>query len=244
MSSSAKYRLLFVLHESGSLLNYQGAKKFVDTNNIQNVEFALCLDTFPDLISSTLYLHSSKPMSPTGPISNFFEILRKKAQLHGKSFENVHKKINLADSTIAWGHEIFSVRRMPAFTLSSLKSHNNQIRTTSFSEYSSASSILESDEDIDQNILENIRSNTKILAEALAEYIYFENGKEEEVFTGPLAIKDDSFLPYTSPKSLSKNQNVKMMFEKFLKNVKLYNDKPDSDFTLNEGQEAKLNVYK
>lgn len=46
---------------------------------------------------------------------------------------------------------------------------------------------------------------------------------------------------------MSKSQNIKMTFDKFLKNVKVSADKPDArepEFMLYEGDDAKLNVYK
>lgn len=249
MSSSAKYRLVFVHHESGSLLNFVGAKKYLDMNDVSvNAEFAICLDSIAE--KTDLLMHVSKPIKD-GPVSKFYDILTEKAALYGgKNLTHVHRKINLAETFHKWAHERFSMKRVNAFTLSSLESHRDPLRTTIFSEHSSGSSILQSGEDqLDDFILDNIQTNVKILAESLATYIFFrENEESGEIFTGPMELTRKSFQPYIAMKSLSKSQNIKLTYEKFLKNVKVYYDVPsdpkEPEFLFYDGEEAVLNVYK
>lgn len=103
-------------------------------------------------------------------MNNFYKHLKRIAQTYGNvTVEGVHKKINLADVQLAWEHERFSMRRMSAFTLSSLKSHKDQLRN----------SIFETSKD--ETLLMSQR-NAKIIAEALGTYIYGnDNG---ELFCG------------------------------------------------------------
>lgn len=250
MSSSARYTIVFALHESGSLLNFQGAKKFLDTNleesNLQNPEFVICLDSIAENFEDMI-MHVSKPPKE-GPVQKFFEIMKKKAELiGGKSIDVVHKKINLADSFHKWSHERFSMRRVTAFTLSSLKSHTDPARATIFSEHLSSSPNLVNENQVQPAMLKNIETNFKILAETLASYVFFDGEQDETIFTDSLSITSKSIQPYLAPKSMIKSQNIKMTFDKFLKNVKLYNDKPDPrepEFMFYEGEEAVLNIYK
>lgn len=71
----------------------------------------------------------------------------------------VHKKINLADDILSWEHERFSMRRLPAFTLSTLKSYRDFRRST----------ILDTEENLNKDWL---LQHTKIVVEALGRQIY------------------------------------------------------------------------
>uniref|UniRef100_A0A6B2EG11 Nicalin n=1 Tax=Phlebotomus kandelakii TaxID=1109342 RepID=A0A6B2EG11_9DIPT len=237
VSTAPKYRLLFLLSESGSLLNFQGMKKWLDSNadenvQIQNAEFVLCLDSVGLSDSSTLFMHVSKPPKEGTHMNNFYKHLKVAAQRFGNvTVEGVHKKINLADLILAWEHERFSMKRMPAFTLSSLKSHKDPLRTTIFT-------------DISPSSLEVLERYTKILAESLASYIY--NLNEAEIFTGSMAVTQNSLRPWLNVKSTLQNNDLKSAFQKYLKNVKISYEKPDArepDFMLYEGQEGLLNIY-
>lgn len=130
----------------------------------------MCLDAIGQQ-SDKIYMHVSKPPKDGSQMNVFYKHLRNAGQKYGNtSVEGVHKKINLADVQLAWEHERFSMKRMPAFTLSSVKSHKDPYRSTIFEEDKSKS-------------IEYARNNAKIIAETLAAYVYGhqQNG---EIFTG------------------------------------------------------------
>lgn len=129
-TTAPKYRLMFLVTESNHLLNFQGTKKWLDANfedNSQsnNVEFVVCLDSIgrqQTLDADSLFMHVSKPPKEGTATSAFFKSLKTSAKRYGLgSVDGVHKKINLADVLLAWEHERFSMKRLPAFTLSNLK---------------------------------------------------------------------------------------------------------------------------
>jgi hypothetical protein len=249
VSSSAKFRIVFVLDESSALLNFQGGKKWLENNveeSVHNIEFAICLEAFSESLGD-LFMHVSKPPKEGGSVHRFYEILQKKTQQYSKkSLENVHKKINLADVFFKFPHERFSMRRITAVTLSSLRAYSDPLKTSTFTEHASTP-IVDSESELDSVILENIETNTKILAESLAAFIFNLNDDEnEEIFTGTMAISEQNIKPYIALKSLSKSHNVKLAFEKLLKNVKITYDistERDPDFLFYDGEEAKLNIY-
>lgn len=185
-----KYRILFLLTESGHLLNFQGTKKWLDANvdensSLQNVEFVICLDSMGKNLND-LYMHVSKPPKDGTNINIFYRLLKQNAQRYAnRSVEGVHKKINLADVTMAWEHERFSMKRIPAFTLSNLKSYKDPQRTTIFNTIKQ------------KQTLEIATQNAKILCETLADFVYRNNSSElqqssedldAEIFSGTTVI--------------------------------------------------------
>lgn len=239
-ASIPKYRLMFLVSESGSLLNFQGMKKWLDANldenvQIQQAEFVVCLDSIGKT-SDSIFMHVSKLPKEGTSMNGFYRTLKTVAQRYGNyTVEGVHKKINLADTLLAWEHERFSMKRMPAFTLSNLKSHKDPLRNTIFQ-----------DEDPEEQ-LDRLETNVKILAESLAAYIYQLPADSGEIFTGTMAITKDSIRPWLQIRSTQQNNDLKGAFEKYLKNVKLIHEKPDArepDFMLyDDRDETRLNIY-
>ncbi|KAF7202941.1 BOS complex subunit ncln isoform X4 [Nothobranchius furzeri] len=162
----AAYNLLFFV-SGGGKFNYQGTKRWLednldhtDSSLLQdNVAFVLCLDTLGN--GDSLYLHVSKPPKEGTPQYSLLKELEMVvgSQYPEVKFSMVHKKINLADDMLAWEHERFGIRRLPAFTLSHLPSHRSAQR----------SSIMDVRPHVD---VSKLSRNTKVVAEALARVIY------------------------------------------------------------------------
>lgn len=174
-NAAPKYRLLFLISESGSLLNFQAMKKWVEENyQTPNIDFVLCLDAINQALSedqTKIFMHVSKPPKEGTPMNVFYKNLKSIATKYDNvSVEGVHKKISTSEE-MAWEHERFTYKRLPAFTLSSVKSHKDPMRTTIFQE------------DNESNI-RNTQRKAKIIAESLARSIY--NVDDGEIFTGAM----------------------------------------------------------
>ena len=165
--------LAFLL-SSGGAMNYFGTKKWLEHHMdhdspyelLSDVPFVICLDT---MSGDDLKMHVSKPPKADTHAGKF--------QANAK-VELVHKKINLADEILAWEHERFSIRRIPAFTLSRLATHDTLERSSLMDQYADA---------------DKLYKQVKNIGEALAcsLYNYSPEGCSGNVLSGSLAPSID-----------------------------------------------------
>lgn len=253
----AAYNLLFFA-SGGGKFNYQGTKRWLednldhtDSSLLQdNVAFVLCLDSLGR--GSSLHLHVSKPPRE-GTLQHAF--LRELAAVAAHQFPEVrfsmvHKKINLADDVLAWEHERFAIRRLPAFTLSHLESHRDGQR----------SSILDVRSRVDSRTLTR---NTRIVAEALTRVIYnlTEKGTPPDmpVFTEQMQVQReqlDSVMDWltSQPRAaqlLDKDGTflctLGHFLSRYLKDVRQHHvkaDKRDPEFVFYDQLKQVMNAYR
>ncbi|KAF4083109.1 hypothetical protein AMELA_G00136200 [Ameiurus melas] len=253
----AGYNVLFFL-SGGGKFNYQGTKRWLEDNLDHtessllqdNVAFVLCLDTLGN--GDSLYLHVSKPPKEGTPQHALLRELQTVAsqQYPELKFSMVHKKINLADDTLAWEHERFGIRRLPAFTLSHLESHRSSMRN----------SIMDMRTRVD---LKKLSRNTKLIAEALARVIYnlTEKGTNAdlEIFTEQMQVQEDQLLSLvdwlsTQPRAaqlVDKDSSVVSTLEyylgRYLKDIKRHfvkADKRDPEFVFYDQLKQTMNAYR
>lgn len=253
----AAYNLLFFA-SGGGKFNYQGTKRWLedsldhtDSSLLQdNVAFVLCLDTVGR--GSHLRLHVSKPPREGTLQHAFLRELEMVAahQFPDVSFSMVHKKINLADDVLAWEHERFAIRRLPAFTLSHLESHRAGPR----------SSIMDVRSRVDSKTLTR---NTRIIAEALTRVIYnlTEKGTPPDmpVFTEQMQVQQeqiDSVMDWLTnqPRAaqlLDKDgtflSTLEHFLSRYLKDVRQHHvkaDKRDPEFVFYDQLKQVMNAYR
>ncbi|XP_026200899.1 nicalin-1 isoform X4 [Anabas testudineus] len=252
----AGYNLLFFA-SGGGKFNYQGTKRWLednldhtDSSLLQdNVAFVLCLDTLGN--GDSLHLHVSKPPKEGTPQYSLLKELELvvASQYPEVKFSMVHKKINLADDMLAWEHERFGIRRLPAFTLSHLPSHRLAQR----------SSIMDVRPHVD---VKKLGRNTKVVAEALARVIYnlTEKGApgDLQIFTEQMvqeeqlsAVVDWLTAQPRAAQLVDKDSSVVSTLEyylgRYLKDVKRHYvkaDKRDPEFVFYDQLKQTMNAYR
>ncbi|XP_028299950.1 BOS complex subunit ncln isoform X2 [Gouania willdenowi] len=268
----AAYNLLFFV-SGGGKFNYQGTKRWLednldhtDSSLLQdNVAFVLCLDTLGN--GDGLHLHVSKPPkegTPQYALLKELEIVV--ASQHPEvKFSMVHKKINLADDILAWEHERFGIRRLPAFTLSHLPSHRLAQRSSIMdvrsvspsSHYGVGEPPAGPHVDVDK-----LGRNTKVVAEALARVIYnlTEKGapSDLQIFTEQMvqeehlsAVVDWLTAQPRAAQLVDKDSSVVSTLEyhlgRYLKDIKRHYvkaDKRDPEFVFYDQLKQTMNAYR
>ncbi|XP_013856076.1 BOS complex subunit ncln isoform X2 [Austrofundulus limnaeus] len=268
----AAYNLLFFV-SGGGKFNYQGTKRWLednldhtDSSLLQdNVAFVLCLDTLGS--GDSIYLHVSKPPKEGTPqYALLKELETVVASQHPEArFSMVHKKINLADDMLAWEHERFGIRRLPAFTLSHLPSHRSarrssimDVRSVSPSSHHGAGE-PPAGPHVD---VSKLSRNTKVVAEALARVIYnlTEKGApgDLQIFTEQMvqeehlsAVVDWLTAQPRAAQLVDKDSSFVSTLEyhlgRYLKDVKRHYvkaDKRDPEFVFYDQLKQTMNAYR
>ncbi|KAM9479893.1 BOS complex subunit ncln-like isoform 4-T4 [Salvelinus alpinus] len=268
----AGYNLLFFV-SGGGKFNYQGTKRWLednldhtDSSLLQdNVAFVLCLDTLGN--GDSLHLHVSKPPKEGTAQYALLKELETVAsnQYPEVKFSMVHKKINLADDTLAWEHERFGIRRLPAFTLSHLNSHR-EVQRSSIMDVRSVSPSSEhgageppAGPHVD---LRKLSRNTKLIAESLARVIYnlTEKGApgDLQIFTEQMmqeeqlsSVVDWLTAQPRAAQLVDKDSSVVSTLEyhlgRYLKDVRRHYvkaDKRDPEFVFYDQLKQTMNAYR
>ncbi|XP_057216739.1 nicalin-1-like isoform X1 [Triplophysa rosa] len=182
--SQPPYHLLFTLTGAGKY-NFFGTKRWLEENMDRaessllhdNVAFVLCLDSLGN--GDELFLHVSRPPKPGTSQFSFVQELEQviSGRFPWVRFGTVHKKINLQETTVAWEHERFGMKRIPGFTLSHIENSKSELR----------GSILDTMEHVD---IMKLRRNVVIVAESLARFMYNLTDKDMQVFMNSLDVQD------------------------------------------------------
>ncbi|XP_035504215.1 nicalin-1 isoform X1 [Scophthalmus maximus] len=269
----AGYNLLFFV-SGGGKFNYQGTKRWLEENLDHtdysllqdNVAFVLCLDTLGN--GDSLHLHVSKPPKEGTPQYSLLKELEMvvSSQYPEVKFSMVHKKINLADDMLAWEHERFGIRRLPAFTLSHLPSHRLAQRSSIMdvrSVYPSSQHGV-GEPPVGPHVdVQKLGRNAKVVAEALARVIYnlTEKGApgDLQIFTEQMQVQEDHLSAVVDwltaqPRAaqlLDKDSSVVSTLEyhlgRYLKDVKRHYvkaDKRDPEFVFYDQLKQTMNAYR
>lgn len=252
-NTKPKYNILFLL-AGGGKFNFQGTKKWIEENIesseislLSEVEYVLCLDAVGK--GDALNLHVSKPPKEGSHGYQLFQDLKAVSSfLYPEArMEIVHKKVNLADDLFAWEHERFSVRRLPAGTLSHHSKPSKMTRGSLF------------DRNIDEAVL---LRNIKIICEGVARHLFNLTGKgfpgQMEIFTGDLTVDQHRVRSWmeqlqSAPRAqqvVARDSKLLLSLEdtllRHLKDVRRIStraDKKDPEFVFYDVFESKMHVY-
>uniref|UniRef100_A0A8C4GEG0 BOS complex subunit NCLN n=1 Tax=Dicentrarchus labrax TaxID=13489 RepID=A0A8C4GEG0_DICLA len=255
-STRPPYNLMFSL-TGGGKYNFLGTKRWIEENLDHaessllhdNVAFVLCLDTLAN--SDKLYMHVSRPPKQDTPIQSFIQQMEEvvSSRFPWVKVGLVHKKINLVESTVAWEHERYSLRRIPSFTLSHLEDPKSELR----------GSILDTMSQVD---FRKLKRNGIIIAEALARYMYnlsdkvikcmkiesdFQDGRMSNLMSFLTSVPRASQLLDKEPSHILLVNSLEHEFKRYLQQVHRHafrQDKRDPDITFFDQMDQPIVMYR
>lgn len=203
--NQAKVSLIFLL-TAGGKVNYIGSKKYIEENldNVDNsplsdAQLIVSLEALAAKEQDGLYMHVSKVPKEKTPVADFFKTLRDTAGARGRPATMNHKKINLNEETLAFEHERFTFRRLPAFTISVAANHKSAKR----------SSMFDTCADVD---LDALVTNVEAIAEALASHAFSNlRDKDLEALKSELKVSP-AFVKSTFKQICSQARSQQLLF--------------------------------
>uniref|UniRef100_A0AAX7VPZ7 BOS complex subunit NCLN n=1 Tax=Astatotilapia calliptera TaxID=8154 RepID=A0AAX7VPZ7_ASTCA len=245
-----QFNLMFSL-TGGGKYNFLGTKRWIEENLDHaessllhdNVAFVLCLDTLAN--GDELYMHVSRPPKPDTPMQSFIQQLEEvvSSRFPWVKVGLVHKKINLVESTVAWEHERYSLRRILGFTLSHLEDPKSELR----------GSMLDTMSKVD---FRKLKRNGIIIAEALARYMYNLSDKVTECMKTHRISSLMSFLTSVpratqlldkEPSHILLVNSLEHEFKRYLQQVHRHTfrqDKRDPDITFFDQMSQPIVMYR
>uniref|UniRef100_A0A669AWJ4 BOS complex subunit NCLN n=1 Tax=Oreochromis niloticus TaxID=8128 RepID=A0A669AWJ4_ORENI len=241
-----QFNLMFSL-TGGGKYNFLGTKRWIEENLDHaessllhdNVAFVLCLDTLAN--GDELYMHVSRPPKPDTPMQSFIQQLEEvvSSRFPWVKVGLVHKKINLVESTVAWEHERYSLRRILGFTLSHLEDPKSELR----------GSILDTMSKVD---FRKLKRNGIIIAEALARYMYNLSDKVTECMKTHLmsfltSVPRATQLLDKEPSHILLVNSLEHEFKRYLQQVHRHTfrqDKRDPDITFFDQMSQPIVMYR
>jgi len=173
-STQPKHNTLFLL-SGGGKFNYQGSKRWLEdafeesivgdeqasVGLLSKAKLVVCLDSLAGKDGKNLHMHVSKPPSK-GTVADIIHQhieTSPEAKYLQLNTSIVHKKIRLQSEQLAWEHERYSMKKLHAVTLSSMKTYKDPMRT----------SILDTKDNISVDILAR---NIAVIVDATLKYYY------------------------------------------------------------------------
>uniref|UniRef100_A0A8C7XA67 Zgc:109965 n=1 Tax=Oryzias sinensis TaxID=183150 RepID=A0A8C7XA67_9TELE len=246
-STRPQYNLMFSL-TGGGKYNFLGTKRWIEENLDHaessllhdNVAFVVCLDTLGK--SDELFVHVSRPPKPDTPVHSFIQQLEEvvSSRFSWVKVGLVHKKINLVESTIAWEHERYSLRRIPGFTLSHLEDPKSALR----------GSILDTMSQVD---FRKLKRNGLIIAETLARFMYnltdkdFQDSRLSSLMSFLTSVPRATQLLDKEPSQILMVNSLEHEFKRYLQQVHRHTfrqDRRDPDVSFFDQMNQPIVMYR